>query len=195
MPTLPRSQLARLCSSVHPTTRTPGQGDVHAMIAIVDDVADAVRDAGGWMCDRVWAGWDVTAWVPSGCDTTPLRILGVTAVPLEGELTDLWPSRRPAAIAIGSDVTSLPSRIRTRVDALMRDPGTEVTVWGACRSVPGDRLHDVHHRLSAAAIAFKAHAMHAASLSEACGPTESFRSRAPWFPLPAGANRQRATGS
>jgi hypothetical protein len=149
------------------------------MIVLVDRIGDAVWEAGGWMCDRVWAGWDVTAWVPSGRDTTSLRILGVTVRALDDERSDLWPGPRPAAVAIGSDLTALPFRIRTTISALMHDPGTEVTVWGDRRSAPGIRLHDVQHRLSAAAIAFKTQAMHAASLPGACGSTENFRSYAP----------------
>ena len=173
----PRSEL---CSSVHPAAAHPVQGQVHAMIVLIDGVGDAVRDAGGWMCDRVWAGWDVTAWAPAGRDTTPLRILGVTVRTLDDERSDLWPGPRPTAVAIGSDLTSVPHRIRTKIDALMHYPGTEVTVWGDRRSTPGDRFHDVQHRLSAAAIAFKTQAMQAASFPGTCGPTEYFRSYAPW---------------
>lgn len=146
------------------------------MLVVIDQIGDTVRDTGGWLCDRVWAGWDVTAWVPAGCDTTPLRILGVRAITLDD---DLWPARRPAAIAIGSDLASLPSALRTKVDALIRDPRTEVTVWGDLRPLPGNRLHDVQHRLSAAAVAFKTQALHAAAVSGTCPPMENFRSYTP----------------
>ncbi|WP_319436902.1 hypothetical protein [Mycobacterium sp. RTGN5] len=165
------------------------------MTVVIDRVGDAVRDAGGWMCDRVWAGWDVTAWVPAGLDITPLRILGVSVRTLDDERSDLWPGPRPAAVAIGSGVTALPHRIRTRIDALMHSPGTEVTIWGDGRSLPGDRFHDVEHRLSAAAIAFKTQAMQAASLPGTCGATEDFRGYAPWQPQRAVADTQRITGS
>jgi hypothetical protein len=144
------------------------------MIVVIDSISDAVRAAGGWLCDRVWAGWDVTAWVPASSDTTPLRILGVTTTALDDGRHDLWPGRRPTAVAIGSDVTMLPSHIRAKFDALMRDPRTEVTVWGERQRTPGSRFHDVQHRLSAAAIAFKTQAMHAASVSGTCGSTENF---------------------
>jgi len=174
-----RSQLIRRCSSVHPATATPGQGEVHAMIVVIDNIGDAVRDAGGWLCDRVWAGWDVTAWVPAGRDTTALQILGVTTMALDDESDDLWPGRRPTAVAIGSDMSWLPHRIRAKIDALMRHPRTEVTVWGDRRSAPGDRFQDLPHRLSAAAIAFKTQAMHAASLPGTCGSAEALRSYAP----------------
>lgn len=185
---------SQLCSSIHPATATPAQGQVHAMTVLIDRVDDAVRDAGGWMCDRVWAGWDVTAWVPYGRDITPLRILGVS-VRLLDERSDIWPGPRPAAVAIGNDLTPLPHRIRTKLDALMRNPGTDVTVWGERRSIPGDRFHDVQHRLSAAAIAFKTQALQAASLPVPCGPTEYFRSYTRWQPLHAVADTQRSTGS
>lgn len=32
------------------------------------DVADAVRSAGGWLCDRVRAGWKVNVFVDEGAD-------------------------------------------------------------------------------------------------------------------------------
>ena len=174
-----RSQLTHPGSPVHPATATPGQSEVHAMIVLVDSVADVVRETGGWLCDRVWAGWDVTAWVPADCDTTPLRILGVTATALGDGRDDLWPGRRPTALAIGSDMSWLPHRIGAKIDALMHNPRTEVTVWGERRSAPDNRLHDVQHRLSTAAIAFKTQAMLAASLAGTCGSTETFRNYAP----------------
>ena len=37
---------------------------------------DAVQAAGGWLYDRVMAGWEVTVLLPDGCDPRPLRILG-----------------------------------------------------------------------------------------------------------------------
>ncbi|MBB3602804.1 hypothetical protein FHT40_002465 [Mycolicibacterium sp. BK556] len=188
-----RSPLAPRPSSVHPAGSTPGQAHVHSMIVVIDQIGDAVRDIGGWLCDRVWAGWDVTAWVPAGCDTTPLRILGVPAVALDG---DPWPIRRPAAIAVGCDLTSLPSALRTKVDVVIRDPRTEVTVWGDRRPLSGNRLHDVQHRLSVAAVAFKTQALHAASLSGTCASTENFLSYTPQSrTAPSAPSRWAATGS
>ena len=46
---------------------------------VAASAADVVQSAGGWLYDRVMAGWEVTALVPHGCDTRPLRILGVQA--------------------------------------------------------------------------------------------------------------------
>jgi len=39
-----------------------------------------VRSAGGWLCDRARAGWDVNVLVADGGDPQPLMILGATAL-------------------------------------------------------------------------------------------------------------------
>lgn len=46
--------------------------------------ADLISIAGGWLCDRVMAGWTVTVWVPKLDDARSLAILGVTARELAG---------------------------------------------------------------------------------------------------------------
>src|SRR5215208_5723706 len=49
----------------------------------LNDVAatteDVVESAGGWLCDRAKAGWDVNVLVAEGVDPRPLTILGATA--------------------------------------------------------------------------------------------------------------------
>ena len=44
---------------------------------VAASVADVVRFAGGWMYDRVMAGWDVTVLLADDVDERPLRVLGV----------------------------------------------------------------------------------------------------------------------
>ncbi len=43
---------------------------------VAPTVLDAVRFAGGWVYDRVMAGWDVTVLVGADEDARPLEILG-----------------------------------------------------------------------------------------------------------------------
>ncbi len=44
---------------------------------VARDVSEVVRFAGGWLVDRVMAGWDVTVLISADEDTRPLEILGV----------------------------------------------------------------------------------------------------------------------
>lgn len=53
---------------------------------VAPNVDDAVRAAGGWMFDRVMAGWDVRVMVAEGGDFRPLRIIGAEIADLETEL-------------------------------------------------------------------------------------------------------------
>ncbi|BBY79150.1 hypothetical protein H7I53_16675 [Mycolicibacterium pulveris] len=46
--------------------------------------ADLISIAGGWLCDRVMAGWTVTVWVSKLDDARSSAILGVTARELVG---------------------------------------------------------------------------------------------------------------
>lgn len=43
---------------------------------VADSLADAVEGAGGWIFDRVMAGWTVNVGVAESCDTRPIEILG-----------------------------------------------------------------------------------------------------------------------
>src|SRR5256885_3035465 len=43
---------------------------------------DVVQWAGGWLCDRAKAGWDVNVILADGGDPRPLTILGATALDL-----------------------------------------------------------------------------------------------------------------
>ncbi len=42
------------------------------------EAAELISVAGGWLCDRVMAGWTVTVWVPNLDHARSLSILGVT---------------------------------------------------------------------------------------------------------------------
>ena len=54
---------------------------------VAPSVLDAVRYAGGWIYDRVMAGWDVTVLVGGGDDDMrPLQILGAQTLNLDS----LW---------------------------------------------------------------------------------------------------------
>ncbi len=144
-------------------------------------VPDVVKFAGGWLVDRVMAGWDVTVLIDGDEDLRPLEILGVDTADLEGAL-EMWADRpHPHTVAVAADVFSTDVRVRRGVlDAL--DQGlTEVTLWGEhCPVELDDTVGSVRHQLSAAARAFKAQALAAidplaAVADEVVDDAETFR--------------------
>jgi hypothetical protein len=145
---------------------------------VAANVADVVSFAGGWLFDRVMAGWDVTVLVDGSEDLRPIQILGADRLDLETALAT-WPERpRPHALAVSMDLIGSDSRVRAGVQDALDHGTTEVTLWGERWPVDLDRTADsVEHRLSAAARAFKAQALAALDLpAMAVGGVETFRS-------------------
>lgn len=161
------------------------------------DVIDLVQHAGGWLYDRSMAGWAVRVTLPNGdADVTALRILGLHAA-----RTD---SSADSDTDIGAESGATPTRalaLAASADALARDPAlradvlramnrglVEVTLWGGSAGAPGrsgpashfgangydSPVEATEHVLSAAARAFKAHALRAAGLNQSVGPVETF---------------------
>jgi hypothetical protein len=160
----------------------------YELSVIASDVGDVVRSAGGWMCDRVRAGWRVTVLIPGESDIRPLQILGVQALPFENEYQAVRTSSL-AAFAVASEVVEYDDRVRRDIQRLLLRGSTEVTFWG--ESSPHDLeggMGEVRHQLSGAARAFKTQALITTSPAHpVAGPTETFRSVAMWYP-PNGAD-------
>jgi len=137
------------------------------------DVGDVIACAGGWLFDRVMAGWDVTVAVPHHLDTAPLRILGVRTVVLDA-LADGRPATR--ALAVAGPMCNADDLVRTVVGAALGSARTEVTLWGdAWIPTLGSRGAAVRHELSSAARVFKAQAVSAAGADAApVAPFEAF---------------------
>ena len=139
-------------------------------------VLDVVQFAGGWIYDRVMAGWDVTVLVGSDEDVRPLEILGADTLNLESVL-ESWDERpHPQTVAVAADLLDRDERVRRGVLGALEQGATEVTLWGA--PLPpelGASVDSVEHRLSAAARAFKAQALGAVGAAgEPVGLTEMF---------------------
>jgi hypothetical protein len=158
-------------SSAGPLTR-------YRLDVIAASVGDVVQSAGGWLFDRVMAGWDVNLHIVEPSDARPLQILGIDAHCLDETLGSptAWPSGH--SVALAADVFKTHARVRKNAARALESGLTEITLWGD--SWPPEfnrRAEAVQHRLSAAARAFKAHAMSAASLpSGSIAATETFRS-------------------
>jgi hypothetical protein len=145
---------------------------------VAADVADVVRCAGGWMYDRVMAGWDVTVLLADGADKRPLHILGVETADLESALA-LWADRpHPQTVAVAGDLFASDERVRRGVLGALDQGLTEVTMWGdSCPAELDECVGPVRHHLSAAARAFKTQALTAAQdkVTGPVGDTETFR--------------------
>jgi hypothetical protein len=144
---------------------------------VAPTVLDAVRFAGGWVYDRVMAGWDVTVLVGDDDDVRPLEILGAEVRDLESVLAS-WEDRpNPQTVAVAADLFDRDARVRQGVLEALEQGATEVTLWGEGLPAELDESVDsVQHRLSSAARAFKAQALAAANAPDgAVGNTEIFR--------------------
>lgn len=137
-----------------------------------------VQFAGGWLFDRMKAGWDVTILVAEHPDERPLQILGARIIDLECALTSEEQRPRPQALAAPATLLGCDSRVRLRVLEALDDRVTEVALWGETSQAElgNNTLALVEHRLSAVARAFKAQALTAAGVGSASsGLTETFR--------------------
>jgi hypothetical protein len=149
----------------------------HRLDVVAPTVLDAVRFAGGWVYDRVMAGWDVTVLISGDDDARPLEILGAEVRDLESVL-EAWEERpHPQTVAVAADLFAVDARVREHVLKALDQGATEVTLWGERLPAELDESVDsVQHRLSAAARAFKAQALAAANVSAGdIGLSETFR--------------------
>jgi hypothetical protein len=144
---------------------------------VAASVSEVVSHAGGWLVDRVMAGWDVTVLISGTEDLRPLHILGVEVQDLEVAL-EMWAERpHPQTVAVSADLFTSDARVREGVMNALDHGMTEVTLWG--EHWP-DRLDatvgSFEHPLSAAARAFKTQALAAAGVDDATavGQAETF---------------------
>ncbi|MFC4376205.1 hypothetical protein ACFO5K_19085 [Nocardia halotolerans] len=148
------------------------------LVALAPTAAALVRGAGGWLFDRVMAGWEVTALVADHTDTRPLRILGVRVADLTSCLTTNHRGPRPQAIAVDTELCSMDVHVRDRLSRVLEQgQHEEVTLWGDGSAADFGRPVDpVLHHLSYAARAFKSQALAAVAAPVSVHPDEMFRS-------------------
>ncbi|MCV7153625.1 hypothetical protein [Mycolicibacterium pyrenivorans] len=127
---------------------------------VARDVSEVVRFAGGWLVDRVMAGWDVTVLMYDADDVRPLEILGVKTHDLDAALEE-WADRpHPQTVAVAADLFATDERVRRGVLTALDQGMTEVTLWGEHWPDELDStIGSVRHQLSAAARAFKSQAL------------------------------------
>jgi hypothetical protein len=143
---------------------------------VASSPADVVASIGGWLYDRMRAGWDVNVLLPRRCDSRPLEILGIQVADLDWRiLSDTDYAAR--GLAVSADMFASDTRIRQEVLTALDRWLTEVTLWhDGWPLAVGHRTITVQHVLSDAARAFKRHALAAAGMADTVSPTESLRS-------------------
>ncbi|KAA0103043.1 hypothetical protein [Mycolicibacterium sp. P1-5] len=156
---------------------------------VAPTVAEAVQHAGGWIFDRVMAGWDVNVLLAQPGDTRPLTILGAQTADFESMIAAGDDQPHPQALAVAAGLVDTDSRVREGVLRALDYGMTEVALWGDTQPTDLDRdVDSVEHRLSSAARVFKAQALAAAAVGDvAVAATETFCSGAMSCP-PIGAD-------
>jgi hypothetical protein len=153
-------------------------GDAECLRYRLDVVAgsavDVVHSAGGWLYDRVMAGWEATVLLPPGCDTRPLRILGV-GVDTGSEFVLTAVGSTSHTLAVSAEAFTADTRVRDKVFKALDDRVTEVALWGEGWPLGVNRgMTRAQHVLSAAARTFKGYALAAAGIPSALvEPTET----------------------
>ncbi|MFE7747220.1 hypothetical protein [Nocardia sp. NPDC057455] len=150
----------------------------YRLAVVAATAVDVVRHAGGWLCDRTMAGWEVTVLLADCSDARALQILGATVLDLERSLAtpvhDTWPH----AVAVAPELFAGDARVRQGVLDCLDHGLIEVALWG--EDLPEEldrRLGAVRHPLSVAAQAFKGCALTAAGVPASdVGVPEVFRS-------------------
>jgi hypothetical protein len=144
---------------------------------VAASAVDVVQSAGGWLFDRVRAGWVVSVFTDAP-DARSLRILGLRAVDLNS--TSLSAFLSPAdgtgrSLAVSAEVFTADALVREQVSKAIDHHLTEVALWGQGRPVGVNRaMTRVQHVLSPAARVFKGYALTAAGIPcELVEPTET----------------------
>jgi hypothetical protein len=160
-----------------PARHYDGAAVKYRLDVVASSPADVVCSVGGWLYDRARAGWGVNVLLPQQCDTRPLQILGMQAADLDSQIPPASTGCVARGLAVSADMFASDVRIRQEVLKALDRWMTEVTLWhDGWPLAVGHRTTTVQHVLSAAARAFKRHALTAAGVSDPVGPTETLRS-------------------
>jgi hypothetical protein len=160
-----------------PAPHCDGAAVKYRLDVVASDPADVVCSVGGWLYDRVRAGWEVTVLLPQRCDTRSLQILGMRAADLDSQFPAANTGNAARGLAVSAEMFASDLRIRQEVLKALDRWMTEVTLWHDNWPLAvAHRTTTVQHVLSAAARAFKRHALIAAGIADTVGPTESLRS-------------------
>jgi hypothetical protein len=159
---------------VHPVTGSAARARRHLLrhrlVVFGPNTGQIVRYSGGWLFDRMMAGWDVTAVVADHPDTRALEILGATVVDLEAAMSAPVRGPLPQLVAIDMSLCESDRRIRDGVRSMRQRRAVDLWLWGENDNDSDPGLSIVQHRLSLAAKAFKARAL--AATPDCGGPVD-----------------------
>jgi hypothetical protein len=154
-----------------------GGSVTYRLDVVASSPADVVASIGGWLYDRMRAGWDVNVLLPQRCDSRALEILGIQVADLDWETLSADTDYAARGLAVSADMFASDARARQEVLSALDRWMTEVTLWHDDWPLTvGHRTATVQHVLSAAARAFKRHALAADGIPGRVGPTETLRS-------------------
>ncbi|SPM29492.1 hypothetical protein [Mycobacterium terramassiliense] len=155
------------------SARADGECLRYRLDVVAASAADVVQSAGGWLYDRVMAGWEVNVLLPHGCDTRALRILGVRPLASDGQPDPA--GARSHSLAVSAEAFAADPRVREKVLEAIGDRLTEVALWGDGWPLAVDRgMTQAQHVLTTAARRFKGYALAAAGIScDTVDPTET----------------------
>jgi hypothetical protein len=144
---------------------------------VAASAVDVVQSAGGWLFDRVRAGWAVSV-LAGARDARSLRILGLQAVDLNSKSVLEFLSAADGTgriLAVSADVFTADVRVREEVLKALDHHLTEVAMWGQGWPVGVNRtMTKVQYVLSPAARVFKGYALAAAGTPcDSIEPTET----------------------
>lgn len=162
--------------------RTDAECLRYRLQVVAFSAVDVVHSAGGWLYDRVMAGWEVTASLPPGTDTRPLRILGVGVSDRQSEFDGTGAASQ--SLAVSAEAFATDPCVRRKVLTSLEGRLTEVALWGDGWPPGVSRTTvEAQHLLSAAARRFKGCALAAAGIPDAAvGATETLRCDANSWP-------------
>src|SRR4029453_9314678 len=159
------------------TDRAPANPILRYRLNVVASTTeDVVHSAGGWLCDRARAGWDVNVLVPGGGDPQPLTVLGATTQELHDDFLSMVRSAsRVEALAVRALLRAARPRLRDEVVRVLKRGLPEVTVWGQQWPAElGRQADSVQHRGGGAARPFSSRAFSAPDVSaDAATATET----------------------
>lgn len=166
-----------VCAAGWPATGRPLR---RRLVIVAPDAAETAGFVGGWLVDRVLAGWEATVLRADDDDPLPLRILGARPASLEPVLRSSVLRCRPHAVAVHAGLYDRDPRVRRVVEEALGAGTAEVTLWGGPRLVDPDAAGALPHRPSRAARVFKARALAAAAAPlERAGAVEVFHRAGP----------------
>jgi hypothetical protein len=155
--------------------RSDGECLRYRIDVVAASALDVVQSAGGWLYDRVMAGWEVTVLLPDGGDTRSLRILGVGVMNIESDFVSSAMASNSQTLAVSAEAFSADEWVRDKVLKSLDNRLTEVALWGEGWPLGVNRgLTRAQHLLSAAARKFKGYALVAAGIPcDSVDPTET----------------------